>query len=322
MSTVDLIYEAQSRLQDNIRETPLLSSPFIDQLAGRRVIIKAECLQHTGSFKYRGAWSAISSLSDEVRTRGVLAYSSGNHAQGIAAVAKRFNSPAIIIMPSDAPKLKIKNTKLMGAEVILYDRSKHSREDIGEKISFERGLMLIKPYDDSLVIAGQGTLGLELARQLKTLEVKKADVLICCGGGGLCAGVALAFSDVAPDLRVRPCEPESYDDTARSLKSGKRETNNNLSQSICDAILTPTPGEKTFPILKELVGPGLVVSDDEVLFTIAEIFYRLKLVSEPGGAVGLAAALHRQDQISGDAVVAVVTGGNIDFEILKKAFER
>ena len=321
MSSIELIYSAQKRLLGNVRETPLLNSPFLDKIAGRKVLIKAECLQHTGSFKFRGAWSAISGLSKHDRSEGVLAYSSGNHAQGIASVAKIFSTPAVIIMPSDAPELKIENTKLLGAEVILYDRMEESREKLGVKLAKDRGLTLIKPYDDHNVIAGQGTLGLELGDQLLKYNISKADVLVCCGGGGLTAGVALALRKVAPNLRVRPCEPEDYDDTRRSLRSGKREVNNKLNLSICDAILTPSPGELTFPILNRLAGPGLVVSDREVLFTIAECFHRLKLVVEPGGAVALASALFRKDEIQGDTVIVVLTGGNTDFKTFKRAFD-
>ena len=321
MSSVDLIYSADKRLEGNIRETPILSSPLIDEIAGRRVLVKAECLQHTGSFKYRGAWSAISNLSKEARSRGVLAYSSGNHAQGVSAVARIFGVPAVIVMPLDAPRVKIQNTKALGAEVIFYDRKSEKRERIGAYIASERQLTLIKPYDDNDVIAGQGTLGLELGKQLSKWSVRNADVLICCGGGGLSSGVALALSAIAPNLRVRPCEPVNFDDTARSLISGKREENKESIGSICDAILTPTPGEKTFPILRKYAGPGLVVSDDEVLSAMVESYSKLKLVIEPGGAVALASALYRTDQINGDTVVVVLTGGNADFEILQRAFK-
>ena len=321
MISIKSIYEANKRIRKNIRETPLVSSPFLDKIAGRRVLIKAECLQHTGSFKFRGAWSAISALEKEKQKRGIIAYSSGNHAQGVAAVAKIFSCPTIIIMPSDAPRLKIENTKSYGAEVILYDRTKESRENLGISIAKNRGLTLIKPYDNEGVIAGQGTLGLELASQLERYSVQNADVLVCCGGGGLTAGVALALAEAAPDLRVRPCEPEYYDDTSRSLKSGKREVNIGYYKSICDAILTPTPGELTFPILQKYAGEGLVVSDLEVLMTMAQVFQRLKLIVEPGGAVALASALFRKDQIRGDTVVAVLTGGNTDARTFKRALD-
>ena len=320
MVSKQMIYDAYGRLSGNIRKTPILSSPFLDKIAGKRLLIKAECLQHTGSFKYRGAWSAISALDWKSPLRGVIAYSSGNHAQAVAAVAKSFGLSAVIVMPSDAPKLKIENTIYYGAEVILYDRESESREEIGSYIAKKRGLSLIRPYDDPFVIAGQGTLGIEMIEQLDQMGVKKSDILVCCGGGGLSAGVTLALNDRAPDLTVRPCEPEFFDDTTRSLKSGKRESNEGGHNSICDAILTPTPGENTFPILKEFSGSGLVVSDDEVLEAMFESYLRLKLVIEPGGAVALASALYRKQEIKGDTVVAIVTGGNVDFETLKLAF--
>lgn len=319
MISIKSIYAADKKLKENVIETPLVSSPFLDEIAGRRVLIKAECLQHTGSFKFRGAWSAISSLEKEEQEKGIIAYSSGNHAQGIAAVAKIFSCPATIVMPSDAPKLKIENTRAYGAEVILYDRSKESREDLGFSIAKNRRLSLIKPYDNERVISGQGTLGLELASQLSKYSIKNADVLVCCGGGGLTAGVAVALAEVSPNLRVRPCEPKNYDDTRRSLQSGKREINVGFHDSICDAILTPTPGELTFPILKELAGQGLVVSDLEVLNTMAHVFQRLKLIVEPGGAVALASALFRKDQIKGDTVVVILTGGNTDVQTFQRA---
>lgn len=312
MLNIDLIKQAEKRLHGKIVETPLLNSQFLDDLAGKKILIKAECLQITGSFKYRGALSAISALSSEKRKKGVVAYSSGNHAQGVAAAAGLFGIPAIIVMPEDAPAIKIKNTVGLGAEIIFYNRVTELREEIGEKVAKDRGLTLVKPYDDPLVIAGQGTCGLEIARQTKALGIDKAEVLVCCGGGGLSAGISLALHSTSPNLLVRTCEPEGYDDMARSLLSGKRESNVGLMSSICDAILTPTPGELTFPLLKKMAGPGLVVSDTEVLSAMANLFMRLKLVSEPGGAVALAAALFHQKELVGDTIIVLVSGGNVD----------
>ena len=313
MTDISMIEAAAERLAPVVRRTPLLSSPFLDRIAGRRVLVKAECLQHTGSFKFRGGWSAVSALPENVRTRGVLAYSSGNHAQGVAKAAQIHGVPAVIIMPEDAPRLKIDNTRALGAEVVLYDRAGgERREPIGERLAAERGLTLIRPYDEPQVIAGQGTCGLELAEQATAEGVTDADVLVCCGGGGLSSGMALALEARAPGLRVRPCEPEGFDDVARSLVSGRRETNDSPSGSICDAIVTDSPGEITFPIMSRLAGPGLVVSDDEALRAMALAFLRLKIVVEPGGAVALAAALFRCDAIAGDAVLVVATGGNAD----------
>lgn len=312
MTSIAMIRAAQSRLAPVVRRTPLLSSPFLDDIAGRRVLIKAECLQHTGSFKFRGGWSAVSALLPETRARGVIAYSSGNHAQGVAYAAQQHGIAAVIIMPTDSPAIKLANTRALGAEVVTYDRLTESREEIGETIAKARGLTLIRPYDEPEVIAGQGTTGLEIAEQTQGLADDPAEVLVCCGGGGLSAGIALALEDTAPHLRLRPCEPAGFDDTARSLLSGKRETNATAGGSLCDAIVTPSPGELTFPILKRLAGPGLVVTDAECLHAMALAFLRLKIVVEPGGAAALASALFRRDQIEGDTVIVVATGGNVD----------
>ncbi|MEL7254362.1 MAG: threonine/serine dehydratase [Pseudomonadota bacterium] len=322
MSTIDMIRAAAERLDGHALRTPLLNSPFLDDIAGRRLFVKPECLQHTGSFKYRGARSAVSALEPETRAKGVLAFSSGNHAQGVARAAAEFGVPSVIIMPNDAPQLKIDNTRALGAEVILYDRPNGaSREALGAQIRDERGMTLIKPYDDPQVIAGQGTCGLEIAEQAQALGVTEAEVLVCCGGGGFTSGIALALEADAPDMRVRPVEPQGFDDVARSLRSGAVETNNQMSGNICDAILTPSPGEITFPILKRLVGPGIAVTEDEALRAMGLIFQRLKLVSEPGGAVAVAAALFHADEIEGDAVICTISGGNVDAPMFARALK-
>ncbi|MFC4669246.1 threonine/serine dehydratase [Seohaeicola nanhaiensis] len=322
MTSITMIEAAAGRLNGHARRTPLLTSPFLDEIAGRRVLVKPECLQVTGSFKFRGGWSAVSALAPEVRAKGVIAFSSGNHAQGVAAAAKGHGVPAVIIMPSDAPKLKIDNTRALGAEVVLYDRAKEDRDALGAKLAAERGLTLIKPFDEPLVIAGQGTTGLEIAAQAAELGVTEADVLVCCGGGGLTSGIALALEAKAPGLRARPVEPEGFDDVARSLKAGTIQRNDRLSGSICDAIVTPQPGDITFPILKRLCGPGLAVSEDEAMRAMALAFLRLKIVIEPGGAVALAAALFRPEAVAGDAVIAVASGGNVDADLFRQALER
>lgn len=309
---IDRIEAAAARAAGHIRRTPILTSPFLDEVAGRRVLVKAECLQHTGSFKARGGWAAVSALPPELRARGVIAFSSGNHAQGVARAAAEHGVPAVIIMPSDAPAMKIDNTRRLGAEVVLYDRVAEDREAIGTKLARDRGLTLIKPYDEPEVIAGQGTCGLEIAEQAAEMGITQADVLICCGGGGLTSGIALALEARAPGLRARPCEPEGFDDTARSLASGRIERNAAAAGSICDAIVTPQPGEITFPIMARLCGPGLVVTEAEVLRAMALAFAHLKIVVEPGGAVALAAALFRSGAVAGEAVICVATGGNVD----------
>ncbi len=311
--SIDDIRAARDRLAGHARITPLLESPFLNEAAGRRVLVKPECLQRTGSFKFRGGWSAVSALAPEVRARGVIAYSSGNHAQGVAHAAELHGVPAVIVMPSDAPALKLANTRAHGAEVVTYDRpGGENREAIGAALARTRGLTLIKPYDEPMVMAGQGTCGLEIAGQAREAGVEEADVLVCCGGGGLTSGIALALEAEAPGLRARPVEPASSDDVARSLAAGERIANEGPITSICDAIVTPSPGELTFPVMHRLCGPGLTVSDEEALRAVAQIFLRLKLVAEPGGAVAVAAALFRADEITGDTVICTISGGNTD----------
>tara|TARA_R110000787_G_scaffold35458_3_gene91083 strand:- start:2469 stop:3440 length:972 start_codon:yes stop_codon:yes gene_type:complete len=317
----DMIRAANARLEGHVRRTPLLNSPFVDELAGRRVWVKPECLQHTGSFKFRGAWAALSAMNPDIRAKGVIAFSSGNHAQGVALAAKLHGVPSVIVMPADSPRLKIENTRAYGGEVVLYDRAAESREEIGARISDERNLTLIRPYDEPEVIAGQGSVGLEIAEQAAALGITKADVIVCCGGGGLTSGIALALEADAPGLRVRPAEPEGFDDVARSLRSGRIERNNRMAGSICDAIISPQPGDITFPILKRLAGPGLVISDTEALQAMAHAFNRLKVVAEPGGAAALAAALFRTDEIEGDDVIVTISGGNVDAEMFARALE-
>ncbi len=319
---ITMIEAAADRLAGHVRHTPLLTSPFIDEIAGRRVLLKPEALQHTGSFKFRGGWSALSALTEAERRAGVLAFSSGNHAQGVALAAQRLNTPATIIMPGDAPKIKIDNTRALGAEVILYDRAHEDRDALGAKLSEERGLTLIKPFDNPEVIAGQGTAGLEIAADAGALGITRAEVLVCCGGGGLTSGIALALEARAPEMTVRPVEPEGYDDVARSLRSHRIECNEMSAGGLCDAIITQRPGEITFPIMDRLCGPGLVVAEEDCLRAMAVAFQRLKIVLEPGGAIALAAALYHPDQISGDDVIVVASGGNVDAGVFALALER
>ena len=319
---IDMIEAAAKRIDGKARRTPLLSSPFLDEIAGRRVLVKPECLQHTGSFKFRGAWSALSALDPDIRAKGVIAFSSGNHAQGVALAAREHGTTAVIVMPSDAPQLKINNTKALGAEVILYDRATEDRDEIGARLAGERGLTLIKPFDEPLVVAGQGTTGLEIAQQAAETGVTQAQVLVPCGGGGLTSGIALALEAKAPDMKVHPVEPERFDDVARSLKSSKIEQNPATTGSICDAIITPSPGKIPFPILHRLCGAGLVVSDDDCLHAMAEAFMRLKIVIEPGGAAALAAALFHGDTLQSDTVIIVASGGNVDAALFSQALAK
>ena len=310
---------ANDRLMGHKRVTPLLSSPFLDEIAGKRVFVKPECLQHTGSFKYRGAFSAVSALPEETRAKGVIAFSSGNHAQGVALAARQHGISSVIIMPADAPKTKIDNTRALGAEVVLYDREHEDRDEIGARISRERNLTLIKPFDEPEVIAGQGTCGLEIAEQAAELGITVADVLVCCGGGGLTSGIALALEQDAPNMRVRPVEPEGFDDVCRSLISGKIERNPTTLGSLCDAIVTLSPGQLTFPIMQRLCHAGVTVTEEQALRAVQLAHDRLKITVEPGGAVALAAALFHGDQITSDCVIAVASGGNVDRDVFERA---
>ena len=313
MSDIAQICAAAARAKGHVRQTPLLSAPALDDIAGRRVFAKAEVLQLTGSFKFRGAWSALSNLPPAERAKGVLAFSSGNHAQGVAYAAALHRVQATIIMPADAPQAKIDNTRFYGAEVILYDRKGgEDRNAIGARLQEERGLPLIKPFDNVDVIAGQGTCGLEIAQQAREAGIERAEVLACCGGGGLSAGIALALEADAPQMRLRTVEPEGFDDTARSLAAGEICRNTGPEAGLCDAIVTPAPGQLTFPILNRLAGAGIVVSDDEVRAAMRAAYAHLKLVVEPGGAVALAAALYHGAELEGDTAIVTLSGGNVD----------
>jgi len=320
MTDIAMIKAAALRLKGHARLTPLLNAPLLDAIAGRRIFVKAECLQWTGSFKFRGGWSAVSALVADVRSRGVIAFSSGNHAQGVALAARMHGVPCVIIMPDDAPQVKIANTRAYGAEVVLYDRAREDRDAIGAILSAERGLTLIRPYDDAQVIAGQGTIGLEIADQAAAAGVTHADVITCCGGGGMTAGIALALADRAPGLRVRTAEPVGFDDMARSLASGQVQRNAAASGSICDAIVTPQPGMMTFPIVQRLCGPGLVVSDDQALQAMALAFAHFRIVLEPGGAVALAAALWGEGLA--ETVICTASGGNVDAGLFASVLQR
>lgn len=315
--TIAMIEAAAARLAGHARVTPLLNAPLLDARFGKRVFVKAECLQVTGSFKFRGAWAAVSALPEG--TRGVLAYSSGNHGQGVALAAARHGLPCVVVMPSDAPEVKIANTRAYGAEVVLYDRATEDRDAIGAALCAARGLVLIKPFDDLQVIAGQGTVGLEIADQARAVGVEAAEVLVCCGGGGLSAGIALALEARAPGLRLRTVEPVGFDDMARSLAAGERLRNAQASGSVCDAILTPSPGALTFPVLQRLAGPGIAVTDDQALEAVALAFTHLRIVLEPGGAVALAAALFAETT---DPVICVASGGNADPALFRAALAR
>ncbi|GAB1341763.1 threonine ammonia-lyase [Gemmatimonas sp.] len=313
------IRAALARIAPYAAATPLLRSPALDAVAGGPVLLKAEVLQHTGSFKLRGALNRLLQLSPEERTRGVVAYSSGNHAQAVAYSATLLGMRSVIVMPKDAPALKIERTSAFGAEVVLYDRWSEDRVAIGGAIAAERGSTVVPPFEDPHVVAGQGTLALEALEQAQTLGLTPEALLVCCGGGGLTAGCALAAEAVSPTTVVHPCEPAEFDDTARSLEIGHRVANEPGKRSICDAIVTDTPGEFTFSINQPRVGKGLRVTDDEVLAAIAFAVRELKLVVEPGGAAALAALLSGKLDTRGRTTMVVCTGGNIDPAILARA---
>ena len=315
---IDRIFEAKRNLDGIIFHTPLITSPFINDLLKKNVFIKLECLQHTGSFKFRGAFNALKKIKKN-KIKSVVTYSSGNHGQAISASAKILGINAIVIMPYDAPKNKVEKTKSFGSEIIFFDRKNESREEIGNRISKKYSIPLIKPYDDFDVIAGQGTIGLEIYDQLTSKNILDADVLTCCGGGGLSAGVATALNSKNKNFIVRTCEPDNYDDTKRSLETRERQYVNSKKMSVCDALLSNTPGNLTLPILLKLAGKGLSVNDNEVLYSMSFAFQHLKIVVEPGGAVALAAALFKIKHINSKNVVIVVSGGNVDKNLFKKA---
>ncbi len=306
------VVEAARRLDGYAVRTPLLENALLNERVGGRVLIKPEVLQRSGSFKFRGAFNRISQLTPEERGRGVVAWSSGNHAQGVAAAAALLGIRAAIVMPSDAPALKIENTRSYGAEVVLYDRWTESREDIAKAIADERGSAVVPPYDHPQVMAGQGTVGLEIVEQLAALGVAPDDVLSPCSGGGLVSGLATAIRHALPDTRVWSVEPAGFDDVARSLAAGERVSNEAGHSSLCDALLTPTPGALTFPVMKERLAGGFAVTDAEVQAAMAYAFSVLKLVVEPGGAVALAAILSGKLPTAGRTVVVVLSGGNVD----------
>ena len=309
---------AVQRLAGIALRTPLVNSPVLDAATGGRIFLKAETLQRTGSFKFRGAYNKISSIPDSMRAAGVVAYSSGNHAQGVAAAAGLLGMRATIVMPSDAPKAKRERTAALGAEIVLYDREREDRAGIARRIASERGATLVPPYDDRLVIAGQGTIGREIIEDLEKLKLSPDIAVIGASGGGLAAGISLAVKARAPGVKFYTAEPEGFDDTLRSFKSGRREENARMSGTICDALMTQIPGELTFEINRKLIGEGVTASDAEVGRAVAFAFHELKLVVEPGGAIGLAALLAGRLDVKGKVVIAVLSGGNVDAELFQR----
>mgnify|MGYP001235543909 CR=1 FL=1 len=315
------IEAAEGRLAGYARVTPLLESPRLNALADARLLIKPECLQRTGSFKFRGAFNKIAQIPEERRARGVVAFSSGNHAQGVGAAAKILGLPATIVMPSDAPAIKIENTKNYGAKIVFYDRADGNRVAVAEDILAQTDGTLIPPYNDFDVIAGQGTIGLELAREAEALEASFDIVLGPSSGGGMMAGVALAFASCSPDTSLYSVEPNQYDDIAQSLATGDRVIIEVGMPSLCDALLLETPGKLTFEIMKSRLAGGVSVSDEEALAAVRVAFDELKIVLEPSGATALAAVLQRKIDVRGKIVGIICSGGNVDPDIFVRALQ-
>ena len=313
----DDVLAAAARLAGHARRTPLLGGTPLDESTGGRILLKLETLQHTGSFKFRGAYNRLAQIPADRRGAGVVAFSSGNHAQGVAAAARLLGIPATIVMPADAPRVKMRNTLALGAEVIEYDRLRESRESIAARIAEQRGAVLVPSFDDPDIIAGQGTVGLEIAEQAAESGALD-DVVVCTSGGGLVAGTALAVRAMSPATRIWSAEPAGHDDHRRSLASGRRESNEPGTRSICDALLAPEPGVLTFEINRRLLAGGLAVTDQEVRAAIAYAARTLKLIVEPGGAVALAAVMAGRIDARGRTVAVVLSGGNIDDALLRE----
>src|SRR6201996_8520311 len=298
--------------------TPLLSHPALDARVGTKVFLKPELLQRTGSFKFRGAFNKLSSIPQVRRAGGVVAFSSGNHAQGVAAAAQILGMQATIVMPADAPASKRERTKSYGAEVVLYDRDKEDREAIAKEIADKRGATLVRPYDDPFVIAGQGTVGRESAEDMAALGLAPDIVVAPVSGGGLIAGIATAVKARFPQAMLMSAEPDGFDDHARSLRAGRREPPRAEGRTICDALMASIPGEITFAINSRLLTQGVTTSDPEVAVAVGFAFRELKLVVEPGGAVGLAALLAGHIDTRGKTIAIVLSGGNVDAELFAK----
>lgn len=302
------VVDAARQIASAAVRTPLIEHPALNEAVGGRVLLKAETLQVAGAFKFRGAYNRISRLSDDEKARGVVAYSSGNHAQGVAAAARAVGTRALIVMPSDSPAVKVAGVRAFGGEVRLYDRWTESREAIGAAIAAERGSVLVPPFDDPFVIEGQGTVGLEILEQAGA----PIDRLLCgASGGGLIAGINLVMAEQSPETEVVVVEPEAFDDTGRSLEAGRRVGHPQGAPSICDALMSPMPGELTFPINRRSAG-AVTVSDAEVAEAMRFAFGQLKLVVEPGGAVSLAALLSGKVEAKGRTTAVVLSGGNVD----------
>jgi threonine dehydratase len=314
------VVAAARRIAPYAVRTPLVEAPQLSAATGARVFLKLENLQRTGSFKFRGACNRILMIPEADRARGVVAFSSGNHAQGVAAAAQIFGIPALIVMPVDAPKAKIAGTRAYGAEIVPYDRVKDDREAIAARLCAERGATLIKPYDDPGIMAGQGTVGLEIAEDAARFGVALDAVAAPCSGGGLVSGVALALKGAGVSAPVHSVEPENFDGMKRSLAAHARTNAPGGELSIADALMAPVPGHHVFALADGLLAPGIAVDDEELARAVAFAALRLKLLVEPGGAAALAALL--AGKLKGGTVALVVSGGNADFASVENAVSR
>jgi threonine dehydratase len=321
LPTVEDVRRAASCLEGKAYKTPLLESPLLNEKLGCRLLVKPETLQRTGSFKFRGAYNKIFHIPVNKRKNGIVAFSSGNHAQGVAAAAKIFGIETQIIMPKDAPAIKVANTRSYGAQVLFYDRFKEDRSIIGEKLVKENGATLVHPYDDSMIVAGQGTVGLEVARQAQAMDANLNAFLAPCGGGGLISGCALALETESPETEIYSAEPVGFEDTALSVAAGERLVGKRDRKSICDALLSPKPGKITYEINARLLKSGLIINDETVIKAMKVAFNYFKLVVEPGGAAALAAVLSEKYKANGKTVAVVLSGGNVDAKVYRKALD-
>lgn len=313
---IEDIRDAARQIEGVAVRTPLIENMQLNELTGGRVFVKAENLQHTGAFKFRGAYNRLSRLSEEEKARGVLAFSSGNHAQGVARAAQMLGIEATIIMPEDAPALKHEATRGYGAKVVLYDRYNEDREEVASKVAGDSGVTIVPPYNDPHIMAGQGTSALEVVEDLRAQGITPDQVVLCCGGGGLASGCFTAYYDAFPKVQGYAVEPEEFDDVKRSLESGEIQHVDYGARSICDALLTPSPGDLTFPILRDLGVKGLTISDDEARAAVSFIARKMKLVAEPGGAAAVAAILAGKVDTKDKVTACIISGGNVEPDML------
>lgn len=320
--SIDTIRQAASRLRGRVVRTPLLESPMLSERAGCRLFVKAEPLQLTGSFKIRGALNKILSMDDSARRAGIVAFSAGNHGQGVAAAARAVGCPAVIVMPDTAPRIKVDNCRWWGAEVVTYDPQTEDRVEVAQRVAQPRGMTVVPPFDDYAIMSGQGTCGLEIVEQLNDLQVVPDAVVINCSGGGLASGVSEAVKDAFPATRIFIAEVQGFEKVARSLIDGVPQSNPSVPKTVLDGIAGPTAGAKTVEVLRRHRAIGLGVSDEEGLAGVAAAFKLLKLVVEPGGAAALGAVLAGKADVTGRNVVVIASGGNVDPAVFAQALER